>query len=377
MKILSLAWSGIVSFAKRKLYFLLIIFLSLAVSMVGILFFFSAAVSRYESNQSTYQETRTLKLELKEAEPNQIFSLLDKLQDKKLPGVLRLFLADHDIQAEKMHKGPNTWEEFTLIGEYDADTSNIFGRPGYLAKGKYFSGIQDDRDVCVIDMSTRIPGTNGSYKWQLGMDIPTKHGQYKLIGMREHEMIVCTAALPIGAYVRAGFTTRVITCVYDRALTKGEIKHLQTLVEDDMVTAATLPSRVEGQALQDIAIEMTLYLVAFLLCLVNLIVMVQYWVASNLKTYQIYAICGGSKGRVIRVQLTSCMLLAVGACALGAGVYAAVLRNRLFTLPPAQEAVSWAVSVGTVLLVTFILSLIATVWFLRKRDLYAVEGVGR
>lgn len=288
MKKYLLAINNIINMIKAKNKLLFLVFISMSVSMFGMLFYSGYFLQLYYSSEKGSDIAITLFSDTSNEEVEKLINLLE-IKD----GVI-----DHLITAPE--------DEPVVIGEYNKswDRTICLGKNYSLEEIEPKLFVTESQIDFVEDGDTPI-GFKPNFDKNLKIAGVVPYNDYDAY------------TLPILYYVR-NYQTKEIIINYENVLSKKVTSNIREALSNNKNVESFNIARTNNPfASEDFMSEFLLVMLIFGVITINVFCLAYNWVLHFKKNYKIYAVCGGDRRTILEIVMTQTSIVMVLAILLG------------------------------------------------------------
>lgn len=358
MNELRIAFANVKKLFKNNTIIAVIIISSIMISIFGILFYSGYFLLDYYSANSSKESMILIQSE-NETDRSNIEKTVNYLNSIEKPIIMSVSLYP-DVYTETKGYSSN---EARIIGKYDINYNSA------LLCGDNFSILSNTNEVLVDSFSI----SNDKYTYApIGEEINIYGNTFKIKGIfspgYETDYIV-----PI-SYYATNFTTKSIIINFSNC-SNNDIDLIKTELEN-LLKSSDIICTKNANPLKSIDFLSQFFQILLIFCISFLCIflMINFWVAKMKQTFSVYAVCGCTpkkKMRIIMIQLF--MVFSLGTV-LGFSFFISFLKllgklNLVSTI----TIMDYVIIVIIVLIILCFYSLLFAIKKSKEKDLYIIE----
>lgn len=308
MNVIYILLNEIKKLIKYNTVTFVVVSVSMILSTFGILFY-AGYISYGYDDESRYQ---ILEIEFrKNANEKNIKDIYKELLNNE---VVHVVVAEN----KKKYEDENM---ICLVGEYDRAYENDRAAGQVFALDSKDDGIVVCEDVLEEDILSK-----GN---PIKQDIKIQEHEYTIKGIVLY-MDYLNYATSVNYYLNHG-EVGYMKVIFRNALSKTETEHLTKIVNGSEVSAYRITNPKPLISNLDFWMEFGQILLIFCIVIVNLFMIIAYWVNQQKQNYNIYLLCGAKESTVTLFMFLKVFLILFVDIAVGLGLFM-IIKNSMVDL---------------------------------------------
>ena len=354
MNILLLIFHNIKKLITHNTITFLVVVLCLVISTFGILFY-SGYIYKSSMERQSDRGVKII-LTINEQTPkDEIKEIIETLSSKEaIQNVL--VAADQPNQNE---------ERYTLVGEY-----NVLYKDRLLF-GNYFG--RDENKPVVVMPENIIPQVVGLNINPIGKNINVGDVDFTIVGMVSY-MLIDNLVIPVDYYLDK-YPTRYIEITYEKLLSKDKYDFINTFVgSNSNIIYYEIDKPTNVLLTLSFWMEFGQVLLIFSIIIINVFMIMFFWIQRSKLTYNIYSIYGGSKLQVLNVIAGQSVLIILYSILLGSLLF--YLFSDVFVkanLIVSNKPLFYLITIGIEFLITVIFTIISSYKANKNNEIYIIK----
>lgn len=359
MKIMLLIAKNIFKLFRRKRGLCFTIILGITITLFGMLYYGGILMGKFYD--AMYERGVTILIEVdKDKNGSELINDINQLVHSD---VVKLIVMEDELDrhsGKKINKKNNKTYEF--VGEYIRD--------GEVMAGKYFS----ERDTSPELILTEEMLIELGMKKIINFNIEVGNVDYKVIGMRGVADYENTYVVPLDYYIN-NFKVGYLSFTFEKYLTNKEWEKLENYLRNvKKINHYQMPIRLNPLSSKEFRAQLFQLILIFSVSLINIFMMLYFWLKNNIRSYVIYRVCGASNVKTAGVIIGSSMLIVLASDLLGLFIYY-VLYDLIYSNISSKIGVAdYTLIILIHILLCFSFTLIVTYFVLRKKEIYRLAG---
>lgn len=368
MKFISLLMHNILHLAKKKKYSFMVVMVSITVISYGVLFYAGYLLYSYYVDGKV---TDTIQIELD-----------DQISKEEIHHVLECLKEDGResiILSENPYKKKEAYGELTeeivesraqLVGAcYDSYEGRLLAGEGYsIDEGKAYLLVSS----FILEYG-KIRRTIGIGQNPIGKEVEIKGKKMKIIATKDN----CSDAdyeVPINYYID-NFNSKYIQVEYIKALENKDKKQIEKELENSLgVKNFNIKSQIPALLDYGFWMQFGQILLIFLIMTLNLFFILLFWIQSEKRKYNIYAVLGCSKRKrnLLLIAQNGILLLAGGVIGSIIYMFTCGMLSKLDIVYGGDLSIYVKIQ-GVYYLLVMVFLIIVTCHANKKQEIYVVK----
>ena len=195
------------------------------------------------------------------------------------------------------------------------------------------------------------------------------------LGRYNYDFAESSVMIPLLTYIELGYPLQYLDIVFQTSLSTDEETFLyQLLSANNCVEQIEMPDKLESKNLENMFSNLGKHILLFCIFLVGLLNLLNFWLKSNWRRFQIYIICGSTNRFVLFIIFVNTLLLSLIGSLTGWLIFiiiqpGLVKYDVVAIYPPIFATAICLVIIGASCLCTLIIGVL----FLKKQNLAKLQ----